>query len=61
MDKLIPSSSTMPLATSKRYQTTADNQKEFEIVILQGEELLAADNHKMGLFILADIPDGPKG
>ena len=56
LDKLIKAGSAMPLTIEKKYQTSYDNQRHIKIALIQGDEYLAADNHKLGEFSLNGIP-----
>ncbi len=58
---IIPRNTTIPTRNTEHYFTASDNQSQVRIDVLQGEEPLAADNKKLGSFILAGIKRGPAG
>ncbi|MCX6713481.1 MAG: molecular chaperone DnaK [Candidatus Vogelbacteria bacterium] len=59
--KLIEKNTTIPTTRSQVFSTAADNQTSVEIVIVQGEREMAADNKTLGRFILDGIPPSPRG
>ena len=59
--KIIERNTTVPVKKSQVFSTAADNQPAVSIVVLQGERVRAADNHKLGEFNLNDIPPAPRG
>jgi len=61
MTALIPANTTIPTKKTQTFSTAADNQTEVEIVVLQGDRAMAADNKVMGRFNLVGIPPAPKG
>ncbi len=58
---LIDRNTTIPTSASKIFSTAGDNQTQVEIVVLQGEREMAADNKSLGRFILDGIPPAPRG
>ena len=61
MTRLIERNSTIPTRRTEVFSTAADNQTEVEILVLQGEREMAADNRRLGLFQLVDLPPAPRG
>lgn len=51
----------MPYNDTKTYYTANDNQTTVDIIVLQGDEELAEDNHTLGEFSLTGIPPRPAG
>ncbi len=58
---LIERNSTIPTSKSETFSTAADNQPGVEIVVLQGEREMAADNKKLATFQLTGIAPAPRG
>ncbi len=58
---LIERNTTIPAKKSEIFSTAADNQPGVEIVVLQGERKMSADNKKIGNFKLDGIPPAPRG
>ena len=52
---------TVPARKSHIFTTTRDDQSAVKIRVLQGDGEMAAENHLLGEFVLADIPPAPKG
>ncbi|WP_300407996.1 molecular chaperone DnaK [Lagierella sp.] len=59
--RLIERNTTIPTKKSQVFTTAADGQTNVEVVVLQGEREMAADNTLLGKFTLADIPAAPRG
>jgi molecular chaperone DnaK len=55
MNVLIPRNTPVPITVTKSYSTVYDNQESVEIKVYQGEKPMAADNVKLGAFILKGI------
>ena len=58
---LIDRNSTIPTSKNEIFSTAADNQPGVDIVVLQGEREMAADNKKLGTFQLTGIAPAPRG
>ena len=61
MTTLIPRNTTIPIHKSEVFSTAADAQTSVEILVLQGERPMAADNMKLGTFSLDGLPPSPRG
>jgi molecular chaperone DnaK len=61
MTTLIPRNTTIPTRKSEVFSTAADAQTEVEILVLQGERPMAADNMTLGMFRLDGLPPAPRG
>jgi len=61
MTTLIPRNTTIPIHKSEVFSTAADAQTSVEILVLQGERPMAADNMKLGTFRLDGLPPAPRG
>ncbi|MFF7851163.1 molecular chaperone DnaK [Streptomyces sp. NPDC007910] len=61
MTKIIERNTTIPVRRSETFSTAEDNQPAVDIVVLQGERELAADNRVLGRFQLTDIRPAPRG
>jgi molecular chaperone DnaK len=61
MTKMIERNTTIPTKRSEIFTTAENNQSEVEIVVLQGERAMAADNVSLGRFRLTGIPPAPMG
>jgi molecular chaperone DnaK len=59
--KLIEANTTIPKRASQVFSTAQDNQPSVEINVLQGERPMAAQNRKIGRFVLDGIPSLRKG
>ena len=58
---LIERNTTIPTRKSQVFSTASDGQTQVEIHVLQGERPMAADNKRLGRFILDGIPAAPRG
>jgi molecular chaperone DnaK len=61
MTKVIERNTTIPARRSETFSTAEDNQTAVDIVVLQGERELAADNRQLARFRLEGIPPAPRG
>ncbi|UKA69093.1 molecular chaperone DnaK (plasmid) [Arthrobacter sp. FW306-05-C] len=61
MTKIIERNTTIPARPSEVFSTAEDNQPAVDVVVLQGERELAADNRVLGRFQLTDIRPAPRG
>lgn len=61
MTKIIERNTTIPARRSEVFSTAEDNQPSVEIVVLQGEREIAADNRALGRFELTGIRPAPRG
>ena len=61
MTRLIEANTTVPTRKSEIFSTAADNQPSVEIVVLQGERPMAAQNKQIGRFILDGIMPARRG
>jgi molecular chaperone DnaK len=61
MTKLIERNTTIPVQKTEIFSTAEDNQPAVDIVVLQGEREMAADNRKIGQFKLEGIEPAPRG
>ena len=61
MTKIIDRNTTIPVKRSQIFTTAEDNQTAVDIVVLQGERPMAADNRLLGRFRLEGIRFAPRG
>ncbi|RNF21095.1 70 kDa heat shock protein [Trypanosoma cruzi] len=61
MSVLIPRNSTVPIQKSQTFSTNADNQRNVEIKVYEGERPLVTQCQCLGTFTLTDIPPAPRG
>jgi len=61
MTKIIERNTTIPTRKSQVFTTAEDNQPAVDVVVLQGEREMAADNRKLGNFKLEGIRPAPRG
>lgn len=50
-----------PTTVSQIFSTSFDNQTAISIKVVQGECVMAADNHQLGCFVIDDIPPALRG
>src|SRR5690349_13486531 len=61
MTKVIERNTTIPARRTETFTTAEDNQTAVDVVVLQGERELAADNRQLARFRLEGIPPAPRG
>jgi molecular chaperone DnaK len=61
MTKVIERNTTIPARRTEVFSTAEDNQSAVDVVVLQGERELAADNRVLGRFRLESIRPAPRG
>jgi molecular chaperone DnaK len=61
MTKVVERNTTIPVRRSEVFSTAEDNQPAVDIVVLQGEREMAADNRMLGRFRLENIRPAPRG
>ncbi|WP_328380086.1 molecular chaperone DnaK [Streptomyces sp. NBC_01020] len=61
MTKVIDRNTTIPARRSETFSTAEDNQPAVDIVVLQGERELAADNRVLGRFRLENLRPARRG
>jgi molecular chaperone DnaK len=61
MTRIIDRNTTIPARRSEVFSTAEDNQSAVDVVVLQGERELAADNRVLGRFRLENIRPAPRG
>lgn len=59
--RVIERNTAIPVSKSQVFTTAGNNQTQVEIVVLQGERAMAADNVRLGTFVLDGIPPAPRG
>jgi molecular chaperone DnaK len=59
--KVIERNTAIPVSKSQVFTTAANNQTQVEIMVLQGERAMAADNVKLGQFTLDGIAPALRG
>ena len=61
MTKVIERNTTIPARRTETFSTAEDDQTAVDIVVLQGERELAADNRQLARFRLEGIQPAPRG
>jgi molecular chaperone DnaK len=61
MTKVIERNTTIPARRTETFSTAEDNQTAVDVVVLQGEREMAADNRQLARFRLEGIRPAPRG
>ncbi|MEV6283775.1 molecular chaperone DnaK [Kribbella sp. NPDC051770] len=61
MTKVIERNTTIPARRTETFSTAEDNQTAVDVVVLQGEREMAADNRQLARFRLENIRPAPRG
>src|SRR5689334_7119529 len=61
MTRVIERNTTIPARRTETFSTAEDNQSAVDVVVLQGERELAADNRQLARFRLEGIQPAPRG
>jgi molecular chaperone DnaK (HSP70) len=61
MSIMVKKNTPIPIQKTKIYSTAQDNQKAAAFKVYEGERVMAADNHKLGEFLINDLELRPKG
>lgn len=61
MAKLVEANTTIPVTKSQIFTTAVDNQPGVDIVVVQGNRPMTADNKMIGMFKLDGIAPAPRG
>ncbi|HEV2819500.1 MAG TPA: molecular chaperone DnaK [Solirubrobacteraceae bacterium] len=61
MTKIIERNTTIPATRTEIFSTAEDNQSAVDVVVLQGERELAADNRQLARFRLEGVRPAPRG
>ncbi|MFI2213944.1 molecular chaperone DnaK [Streptomyces sp. NPDC020141] len=61
MTRILERNTTIPARRSEIFSTAEDDQPAVDVVVLQGERELAADNRVLGRFRLENLPPAPRG
>jgi molecular chaperone DnaK len=61
MTTVIERNTTIPARRTETFSTAADNQTAVDVVVLQGEREMAADNRQLARFRLEGIRPAPRG
>jgi molecular chaperone DnaK len=61
MTKVLERNTTIPARRTETFSTAEDNQTAVDVVVLQGERELAADNRQLARFRLEGIRPAPRG
>lgn len=61
MSVVIPRNTSIPVEKSQTFSNTADNQRQVEVKVYEGERPLVSQCQCLGTFTLTDIPPMPRG
>ncbi|EKF38774.1 glucose-regulated protein 78, putative [Trypanosoma cruzi marinkellei] len=61
MSVIIPRNSTVPIQKTETFSTNADNQRNVEIKVYEGERPLVSQCHLLGTFTVTNITPAPRG
>jgi molecular chaperone DnaK len=61
VEHLIPRNTAIPTNATRTFTTSVDDQTDVRIEVYQGESRMAADNEKLGEFVLGDLRPAPRG
>jgi molecular chaperone DnaK len=61
MAKLVEANTTIPVTKSQIFTTAVDNQPGVDIIVVQGNRPMTADNKMIGMFKLEGITPAPRG
>src|SRR3954447_19636368 len=61
MTRVIDRNTTIPARRAETFSTAEDNQNAVDVVVLQGEREMGADNRQLARFRLEGIPPAPRG
>ena len=61
MAKLVEANTTIPVTKSQIFTTAVDNQPAVDIMVVQGNRPMSADNKMIGMFKLDGITPAPRG
>ena len=61
VERLIERNTAIPVGQTRTFTTSVDDQSEVKIEVYQGESRMAADNEKLGEFVLEGLRPAPRG
>lgn len=61
MKKIVERDTRLPVQRKYRLHTTRDNQRNFEILVFQGEGDWVQNNEPLGMLLVPNLPKGPRG
>lgn len=60
MKVIIPRNSSIPCNKQEMFSTSVDNQEAVRVTVYEGERAQCQQNHRLGMFVLGDIPKAPR-